>query len=175
MKIMIIGYSGSGKSTLAQVIGEHYNIPVLHLDRVNFKENWVERETSEALLIVNNFIELNQWVIDGNYRRFNQEKRLEDANLIIFMTFNRFSCLWRVFKRYLNYKNKSRDSAADGCIEKLDFEFVMWILKNGRTKSVIQHYKSVTRTYQDKVLIVRNQNDLNRLIQRIEIGEILSL
>lgn len=47
MKIAVIGYSGSGKSTLAGVLGERYDIPVLHLDRVHFLPDWQEREDSK--------------------------------------------------------------------------------------------------------------------------------
>ena len=47
MKIVIIGFSGSGKSTLAKILGNHYNIPVLHLDSVNFKPGWEMRPKEE--------------------------------------------------------------------------------------------------------------------------------
>ena len=40
MKIQICGYSGSGKSTLACALGKKYNIPVLHMDSVNWYGNW---------------------------------------------------------------------------------------------------------------------------------------
>ena len=36
MKIAIIGYSGSGKSTLARKLSDFYNVPILHLDTVEF-------------------------------------------------------------------------------------------------------------------------------------------
>lgn len=35
MKIAVMGYSGSGKSTLAKFLGEKYNVPVLHFDRIH--------------------------------------------------------------------------------------------------------------------------------------------
>lgn len=43
MKIAVIGYSGSGKSTLSRKLGEKYGLPVLHIDAVEFKPNWVIR------------------------------------------------------------------------------------------------------------------------------------
>ena len=52
MKIAIIGYSGSGKSTLAAYLGELYKIPVLHMDRVRFLPNWVERDKDDEAAIV---------------------------------------------------------------------------------------------------------------------------
>ena len=44
MKIAVLGYSGAGKSTLARMLGEYYNIPVLHLDTVQFLPNWKIRD-----------------------------------------------------------------------------------------------------------------------------------
>ena len=55
MRISIIGYSASGKSTFAKTIGEILNIPVLHLDKVNFLPNWVERKKEESKKIENPF------------------------------------------------------------------------------------------------------------------------
>ena len=48
MKIAVLGYSGAGKSTLARALGEHYGIPVLHFDTVQFTPNWEERDRAEA-------------------------------------------------------------------------------------------------------------------------------
>ena len=68
MKICIIGYSGSGKSTLAKRLGSFYNIPILHLDSVNFLPGWEVRDTNEMNSIVDDFLTSNEsWVIDGNY------------------------------------------------------------------------------------------------------------
>ena len=75
MKIVIIGYSGSGKSTLAKTLGINYNIPVLHLDSVNFLSGWKVREQKETDEIVKKFIEENDsWIIDGNYHKIAKER-----------------------------------------------------------------------------------------------------
>ena len=49
MKIAILGYSGSGKSTLARKIGEVYNCEVLHLDTIQFIDNWHERDRKSVV------------------------------------------------------------------------------------------------------------------------------
>lgn len=43
MKIAVIGYSGAGKSTLAKRLGEHFGIPILHLDAIHHAAGWKER------------------------------------------------------------------------------------------------------------------------------------
>lgn len=135
MKIAIIGYSGSGKSTLAKKLSEIYNCPLLYLDTIQFEANWKIRDIDEGRLMVGEFLKNDSWIIDGNYREFLQEKRLQDADKIIFMNFPRRICFPQAFKRYLNYKNKTRESMADGCNEKFDLEFIKWLLFEGRKKA----------------------------------------
>lgn len=62
------------------------------------------------------------WVIDGNYRKLEYERRLQEADRIIFMDFNRFSCLFRAYRRYLDHKGRARSSMTEGCEEKLDLD-----------------------------------------------------
>ena len=81
MKIQIIGYSGSGKSTLAKTLANHYNLPLLYLDAVNFYDNWQERTFEEKNAIVEKFLNDNPdgWVIDGNYSNIGK-RRFEESD-----------------------------------------------------------------------------------------------
>jgi adenylate kinase family enzyme len=134
MKIAIIGYSGSGKSTLAKKLSQRYNCPILYLDTVNFEQDWVERDREVAKSMVAAFMENESWVIDGNYIEFYQERRLEEADKIIFMDFPIFTCFFQAYRRKVKARNTTRDSMADGCIEKFDLEFARWIVRDGRTQ-----------------------------------------
>lgn len=162
MKIAIIGYSGSGKSTLAQRLGKKYNANVLHLDTVHWLPGWQERNVQEEKEIVEDFLDSNlSWVIDGNYGKVLYDRRMQEADKIIFMNFNRFACLYRAFKRYFRYKGKSRASMTEGCSEKIDLEFVLWILYKGRDKKHKQRYNSVLEKYPYKTVVIRNQRQLS--------------
>jgi adenylate kinase family enzyme len=165
MKIAILGYSGSGKSTLAQSLGKRYGIPVLYLDRVHFLPGWKERTTAEARPIVAEFMERPSWVIDGNYAILLQEKRLEQADQIIFLDFPRLPCLFRAYRRYFRNRNTVRDSMAVGCVEKIDREFVRWILLDGRTKRIRDHYRDILARYPDKTVVLKNQRQLSRFLR----------
>ena len=39
-KIMIIGCCGSGKTTLAKKLSNKLNLPLIHLDKLNWRDNW---------------------------------------------------------------------------------------------------------------------------------------
>lgn len=168
MKISIIGYSGSGKSTLAKSLGEMFNCPVLYLDTVQFEPGWKERDRDEAKSMVKNFMNQDRWVIDGNYTGFYFTERLTLADKIIFLNFPRLVCLYRVFKRYFQNKGKSRESMAAGCIEKIDWEFVKWVLSNGRTKKIQDRFKEVINTYGNKVIVLKNKKDVSRFLANIK-------
>ncbi|MBQ9080156.1 MAG: DNA topology modulation protein [Clostridia bacterium] len=162
MKIAIIGYSGSGKSTLARKLGQKYGVDVLHLDAVHWLPGWKERSREEKNIIVGEFLDTHSaWVIDGNYSKQHFERRMAEADQIIFMSFNRFACLWRVIKRYRTYKGKTREDMGAGCNEKVDRAFVKWVLHDGRTKKAKSKYHDVMEHYGDKVIIIKNQRQLD--------------
>ena len=171
MKIEIMGYSGSGKSTLCRNFSEKYNIPSLHLDTVHFLPNWEVRKDSEKQRLVTSFLDNNPegWVIDGNYTKLSYDRRVEEADIVIQMLFNRFSCLWRCIKRYHAYKGKSRPDMAEGCNEKMDWEFVKWILWEGRTKQAKERYKKLQKRYPEKVIVIKNQKQLKKYMKEIHL------
>ena len=169
MKIAIIGHSGSGKSTLARKLSEKYDLPVLHFDAVQFRPNWEIRPQASKEIMTKVFLDLHtDWVIDGNYSKLYYPRRMEEADVIVVMLFNRWRCLWRVTKRYLKYKDKTRPDMGPGCKEKLDWEFVKWILRDGRSRSAKDRYSWVISRYGDKVIVVKNQRQLNAVEARIE-------
>lgn len=167
MKIAILGYSNSGKSTLAERLGGAYEVPVIFLDKVQFLPGWQERNREEARALVAHFMEQDGWVIDGNYSGFLQEERLQQADRIILLCFNRFTCLYRAVKRYFQCRNTTRASMAEGCPEKLDWEFCRWILYEGRTKKKRLQYRQIAERYRDKTVLLGNQRALDSFLGRL--------
>ncbi len=164
MKIAIIGYSGAGKSTLARILGEHYGCDVLHLDSIHFASDWVERTDGEMIADVKPFLQKPGWVIDGNYSRVMYKERMEEADKIIFLCFNRFTCLYRAYKRYCTYSGRTRPDMASGCEEKFDAKFIGWILWGGRSRRARARYKGVIEAYPQKAVVIKNQRELDRFI-----------
>ena len=109
MKIAVLGYSGAGKSTLARALASALDIPCLHLDQVHWLPGWTERAREESRQMVKDFLDQNSsWVIDGNYKSFCYEQRLEQADHIVFLNFPRLRCLWRAWRRSIRYRDRSR-------------------------------------------------------------------
>ncbi|MEW4353732.1 DNA topology modulation protein [Streptococcus pneumoniae] len=169
MKIAIIGYSGSGKSTLAKFLAKHYATSCLHLDTLRFLPQWQERSNEDMQKLVADFLDQHDsWVIDGNYSFCSYERRMEEADQIIFMDFSPLNSLYRAFKRYLFYRGKTREDMAPQCPEKLDWEFIRWILKDGRKPAAKERYRLVCDTYPNKVTIISNQKELNNFMESVQ-------
>lgn len=169
-KIAVIGYSGSGKSTLAEFLGERFSVPVLYVDTIQFLPGWVVREADEKLALMRSFLDENSengWVIDGNYTKLEYERRLEEADLIIFMSFSRIACFIRAYRRSRDFKNKTRPSMTEGCDEKFDREFRRWILHDGRKRAIRKRYKSTVRTYAEKSVVIKNQRRIDRFKESV--------
>lgn len=163
MKIQIIGYSGAGKSSLARKIANFYKISSLHLDSVKFYGNWQERTKLEQEKIIKRFLEENEnWVIDGNYTSIIPERFIE-ADLVIFLDFNRFICYNRARKRYKYYYQKVRPDCP--CIEKFDWEFKKWLLFSGRTRKRKRKFLSIIKEAK-KGIIIKNQKELDNFIKK---------
>ena len=165
MKIAVIGYSGAGKSTLARALGERYGIPVLHFDRVHFTPNWQERDRAEAHRMVHEFMEQPEWVMDGTYSKFEYERRLEEADEIVFLDFSRLACFFRAWKRYFQFRGGTRADMADGCIEKMDWEFIWWLLWKGRAKKKRERFQKVIRQYPEKTVVLKKQREIDRYLE----------
>lgn len=168
MRIAIIGYTGSGKSTLARHLSKDLGLPLLHLDTVQFLPGWRNRPIDEQLNMVRAFLDGHDcWVIDGNYTNLHYQERLNDADLIVVMLFNRFSRLWRAFQRLRAYRGTSRPSMTAGCEERMDAEFVWWILHRGCDAKKRNGYREVEHQYADKVVVLRNQRQLDRFAESL--------
>ncbi|MBQ4268774.1 MAG: DNA topology modulation protein [Clostridia bacterium] len=182
MKIAIVGYSGSGKSTLAKFLSEFYGVKVLYLDTVHWLPNWRERDREDSARLVKEFLDKeaeNGWVIDGNYGKLCFDRRMDEADEIVFLNFNRFTCLRRAFRRKKEYKGSARESMTEGCNERVNWEFFWWLLWSGRVKRRRDKFKRLVEKYAKKTVVLKNQkqldlykNKLSAAKNSVEIGEI---
>src|SRR5688572_6356798 len=125
-RVLVIGPGGAGKSTLARQLGQLLNIEVKHLDKFFWKPGWTETSKEEWLKKVTELASGDSWIMDGNFGG-TLELRVKYCDTIIFLDMPRLLCLWRITKRCVLHRNRSRPDMAEGCNEKLDPEFVRWV------------------------------------------------
>lgn len=125
-KVLVIGSGGAGKSTFARHLGALLALEVIHLDSLYWSAGWIEMPKPEWQRIVEELLNRSAWIIDGNYSG-TLEMRLEACDTVIFLDISRVVCVWRLLKRGMIYRNRRRPDMAQGCPERLSWEFIKWV------------------------------------------------
>ena len=138
------------------------------MDTLQFQPSWQDSDREWMLGEMKNFLTKHEtWVIDGNYSWCCYEERMQEADQIIFLNFSPWTCLFRAFKRYLTYRGKVRESMAAGCPERFDWDFIRWILWDGRTKNAKERYQRVQENYPEKVIVLRSQKEMEYFLENL--------
>ena len=163
-RISIIGGSGSGKSTLANILSKKLDIPAVHLDAINYKNNWVEIDKTERDKIIEEKANEDKWIIDGNYNK-TLMKRLENADLIIWLDYSTFAQVKGVLKRYIQNHNKEKEELP-GCKERFNLKFYKYVLTYNKKKrpDVVKMLEKIPKK---KVITFKKQKDLNKWLENI--------
>ncbi|WLR53902.1 DNA topology modulation protein [Mesobacillus subterraneus] len=133
-KVIIIGCGGAGKSTLARKLSKILNLKVYHLDAMYWKPGWEMTAKDEWEKLINQVIEEDSWIMDGNYGS-TMDMRAQAAGTIIFLGYSTPRCLYGVFKRRIMYHRRTRTDMNEGCPERLDWEFIKWVARYKREKA----------------------------------------
>jgi len=166
-KIAVIGSGGSGKSTFSRKLGNILNLPVYHLDTLYWSPGWVETPAEKWEVVVREVSNKDKWIIDGNYRP-TMDIRLNSADTIIFLNMSTLLCTYRIVKRRFMFKGKKRPDMTEGCEEKLDLEFVKWVLKfnkNERPKVLekLKNYKN-----KKKIIVLKNPREVEDFLKNLK-------
>jgi adenylate kinase family enzyme len=71
--------------------------------------------------------------MDGNYSG-TMEVRFARADTVIFLDLPTWSCLFGAVRRYLRYRRQTRPDLAEGCTERLTYEYLKWICSYRKTR-----------------------------------------
>ena len=163
---MILGCGGAGKSTFAKRLQQCLGIELFHLDRLYWRAGWQEATEAEWLASLEQVVQKDTWITDGNYTS-SMPLRLGRADAIFYFDFPTRVCLWNAFKRVIKnkYLNARRDDMADGCPERFDLGFFIWIWgynKRNRAK----YYALFERLKDEKEIIVfTNYREVERFLE----------
>ncbi len=165
-RIAIIGSGGAGKSTFAMALGERLHLPVHHLDALYWKPGWVESDRSEWTALQDELCAGSEWILDGNYGS-TMALRLRACDTVIFLDMNRFRCMFRVIKRYLMYRGRTRPDMTEGCQERVTVQFLQWIFHDpDRSKPrILERLSQVDSSTQ--VLIFSTPNEVNAFLKGV--------
>lgn len=166
-RILLLGSGGSGKSTLARRLGERTGLPVIHLDREYWRENWTPTPKDEWNARVGELISGERWIIDGNFGG-TLPMRLQAADTVIFFDLSRWVCLRSVLGRCRRYRGKSRTDMAPGCPEKADAEFLRWVLRFPEKEAPQIRALLQGQAGRKNVHILKHRREADELLRRWE-------
>lgn len=166
-RICVIGNAGAGKTTLSRRLEKIYQLPVYHVDQIQYLNDLSIRPMNETRSIMNDWMSREKWIIDGFGPLDLLEKQLRLANLIIFIDFPLWRHLWWCTKRQIkNFYFKKRAELPEGSTE-LTWKHTRKIYQN-----LLQvHYKMnpelrriLSRdSLNKKVLVISNLKQWNKV------------
>lgn len=165
-KIILIGSGGAGKSTLARQLGAALQIEVIHLDALFWKPNWTPVQREKQVEIQKELVNKEEWIIDGNYGG-TIDIRLQAADTIIFLDIPRTICVYRAFKRMIQYRNKTRPDMGKDCNERLDINFLKWIWQYPKTKRPDIVKKLEGLSTEKQIIILQTPKQIQQFIENI--------
>ncbi|MEP2978950.1 MAG: AAA family ATPase [Lentilitoribacter sp.] len=131
-RIMIIGQPGSGKSTLARALGDITGLPVVHIDTIHWQSGWIERSKPERTRLCEEVHASDEWVFEGGHS-ITWPTRVARADMIIALDIPLRVRAWRVFWRTIKHYGKTRADLPEGCPERFNWEFIIWIWNTRNT------------------------------------------
>lgn len=164
-RILIIGCGGSGKSTLARQLSDKLNMPVIHLDKIWWRPGWVHISKEEFAQTILTEMEKPRWIMDGNFNH-TLPQRLQYCDTVLYLDFNRITCLLGVFRRVLTTYGKVRPDMGEGCPERFSWEFLVWVWnfnKNNRKNN----YELLSKTSNVAVHILKNRRQVKRFLNTL--------
>ena len=166
-RIMIIGCGGAGKSTLARKLGEILKLPVVHLDQIYWSPgNWEHLTKEEFDTRLSSELEKSQWIMDGNFNR-TMPMRIARCDTIIYLDFNRFTCICQWIKRVITNWGRHRVDMAPGCKEWFDPEFFKWLWNYNREHRE-NNYRLLNEAEGVETIVLKNRRMVKRFLRSLE-------
>jgi adenylate kinase family enzyme len=123
-RVVVLGPGGAGKTQLAHAVAARTGLPVVHLDRIFWREEWKPAPRDEARRELEAVVAGERWILDGNFLDAG-DARFERADTVIFLDLPRRTCLRRALWRLVRDRSRTRPDLPDH--EGFDLPFVRWI------------------------------------------------
>jgi adenylate kinase family enzyme len=166
-RVVVIGSGGSGKSTFSQRLGDATSLPVIHLDQLFWKPNWTKTPADKWEQIVRRETGKPEWIMDGNFGG-TRELRMRAADTIIFLDLPRWVCMYRILKRTLIHRNRTRPDMAEGCNERFDWEFIWWVW-NYRKDSRKRALRELEAQTGKEIIVLKTRREVAEFLDKMRL------
>lgn len=114
-RIAVIGNSCAGKTTLSRRLARIHELPLFHVDSIQFIDGMKIRPHLESISILEKIHSENSWIIDGYGPLDILEKRFEICDRIVFLDFPLWQHYWWALKRVLKSPWSPRQELPPNC------------------------------------------------------------
>lgn len=132
---MVVGQPGAGKSTFARLLGEATGLPVVHIDRIHWRDGWTERSAAEKDRLTRAVHARPAWIFEGGHSRTWPE-RLARADTLVWIDVGLARRVWRLVRRVVTGFGRARPDMPEGCPERIDrgfLDFLAFVWRTRRT------------------------------------------
>ena len=137
-RITVIGNAGGGKTVFSRKLGKALDLPVYHVDSIQYQPGWTRTPKDECDYQLDALITKDEWVIDGFGSDDVIERRLRAADTVVFVDFPTWAHYWWAFKRQVKSCVAQRAELPANCPE-FTFSYswklfrVMWEVRRDYT------------------------------------------
>ncbi len=109
-KIIVIGNIAGGKTRLSLLLAARYELPLLHVDSIQFQKGMKIRPATETTQIINAMTSQEAWLIDGYGPLEILEQRFLMADAIVLIDLPLWQHYWWLCKRQItNFWNPRKE------------------------------------------------------------------
>ena len=94
--------------------------------------------------------------------------RLNVADTIIYVDISRVICIYRVLKRMIQYRGKSRPDMAAGVNERFDIDFLKWVWDYPKTKKPLNLEKLEQLPNDKKTIILKTPREVQLFLDKVK-------
>ena len=147
LKVMVIGSPGAGKSTFARKLRDVTGLPLYYLDMLWHKPDQTNISAEEFDKQLEEIVQKNRWIIDGNYQR-TLEIRMRECDTIFLLDYPLEVCLSGAESRI----GKKREDLPWVETE-FDEEFRQWIVDFSKDQ-LPQIYELIEKYQKEKKVVI---------------------
>lgn len=165
-RIAVIGNACSGKTRLSHALAEFHQLPLTHVDAIQFLPGMQLRDPAETRKILTDISKQEKWIIDGFGPLKIIEDRFQKADVIVFIRFPLWRNYWWCFKRQLKGFYSRRPELPDDCFEStipqtIKLVKTIWNVHFGMWPQLDRIFAQVH--YSKKIVYIRTLGEFQRI------------